>query len=144
MKKTSAFTLMEIMIAVAILSVLVMLAIPNFLRTRMVSNETAALASLKTIYNACQLYYANNSDTYPSTLEDMSTSNPPYIDSVLAGGRKQGYLFVYSSADADHFTVNANPISPGRTGERYFYMNEAGTIHSSQSGAATADDPVVQ
>lgn len=138
------FTIIEVMVVAAIITILVAVGIPNILRSRMASNEAAAMASLKTMCSASELYYSNN-NTYPQGLSDLiePQSNPPYIDVVLASGEKQGYQFIYAAQDAGHFTVNANPVSPGITGARFFYTDETGVIRSNQSQEAGPDDPIV-
>lgn len=143
MKK--AFTLVEIMIVLAIVIGLIVIATPNLLRSRVVANEGAAVANLKAINNGCQLYHINN-ESYPGGLSGMTepASSPPYIDSNLASGRKQGYEFVYSLADEDHFTVNANPTTSGLLKGKYFYMDESGIIHFNQTGTAGPSDEIVK
>jgi prepilin-type N-terminal cleavage/methylation domain-containing protein len=115
-KFLTGFTLIEIMVVVAILVVLTSLAVPNFLRSRITANEGAVIASLRIISNACQLYYQSNK-TYPKSLIDLTepASFPPYLDSTLASGKKHGYEFIYRFVDSEHFTLNADPLSPGRT-----------------------------
>ena len=137
------FTLIEVMIVVAIVIILVTVAIPTLLRLRVTANEMAALASLRAINNGCQLYHINNL-TYPSSLSDLvsPTSNPPYIDSTLATGEKQGYEFLYQLIDNSHFTVNANPLYTGLLKGKYFYMDEAGIVHVNPASQAGPDDPI--
>jgi type II secretory pathway pseudopilin PulG len=145
--KKKAFTLVEIMVVLAIIMTLAILALPNFLRSRMNANEIAAITSVRNIANACQVFYAtSNRNTYPSSLQDLAppTSNPPYIDDVLASGSKQGYDFEYNKLNDEHFTLNANPQSPGRTGVRYFYTDETSLIRQNESGPASALDPPAQ
>lgn len=142
------FTLIEIMIVIAIISTLVVLAIPSMLRSRMNANELSAISSLKTMNNGCQAFYANTiPHTYPSQLTDLISpnSNPPYIDSVLASGRKQGYDFTYQFVDSENFTINADPITFGRTGGRHFFIDETGVIRAtSEDRVATSSDPAVE
>ena len=98
------------------------------------------------ISNACQSYYSNQiPHEYPSSLEDLIEPNsvPPYIDVNLASGEKQGYLFEYSALDDDIFSLNANPKTPGKTGVRYFYVDETGVIRSSSEGEAGIDNAPV-
>ena len=77
-------------------------------------------------------------------MPDLANANPAYIDPVLGAGTKQGYQFTYTFVDEDHFSVNADPQTPGQTGNRYFYIDEEGIIHGSTSGQATAGDPVIE
>lgn len=147
MRRRTGFTLVEIMIVIAIVSILAALAIVSMLRSRMNANEMGAIASLRTISSGAQNFYAQASPhTYPSALTDLSTpvSNPPYIDSLLAGGVRQGYTFVYARTDADHYTCRGNPVTPGRTGTRYFYVDETGRITANMTGPAGPTDPFVE
>lgn len=138
------FTLIEIMIIVAIVAIILAIAAPGVLRSRVIANETAALSNCRSINNACQLYHINK-ETYPDSLSALvePASNPPYIDSALAAGRKQGYEYVYNMVDNDHFTLNANPTSTGFLRGRYFYMDEAGIIRAKIDGAAGPQDVIV-
>ena len=141
--KNSGFTLVEIMVVVGIIMIVLTLALPNMLRSRISANEAAAVANCRLISNACQGYYANViPHTYPLSLEGLiePTSNPPYIDTTLATGTKQGYLFTYAFVNDDSFTLLANPKNVGRTGNRYFYVDETGTITNKEGGKAGPDD----
>ncbi len=142
--KKSGFTLVEIMVAVAIIMVLLTIAVPGFLRLRVIANENTALANCRAISSACQLYHVNK-ETYPGSLSSMiePESNPPYIDTILATGRKQGYEFIYNLTDADHFILNANPLSAGLLKGRYFYMDETGIIRAKADGPAGPNDKIV-
>lgn len=136
------FTLIEIMIVVAIVMVLIMLAVPNFLRSRITTNEGAALANIRTVNNACQIYHVNN-QSYPNALSTLSGANPAYIDSALGSGNKQGYNFNYVLVDADHYTLNANPSTTGLLKGRYFYTDETGIIRANSSNQAGPNDAIV-
>jgi prepilin-type N-terminal cleavage/methylation domain-containing protein len=147
MTKRRGFTLVEIMIVLAIVMTLATLVISSVLRARHNANEMAAIAATKTIVTACQNYYANTlPHTYPASLLDLISpqSDPPYIDSVLAGGTKQGYRFTYTFVDSESFTLNADPAVVGKTGTRYFFANESGIIKANQSGQASSADPAVE
>ena len=135
------------MVVVAIVSTLATLAMVSMLRSRMNANEMGAIASLRTISNGAQNYYAQVSPhAYPAALTDLAApaSNPSYIDSVLAAGTRQGYAFTYTWTDADHFTCRGNPTTPGRTGNRYFYVDETGRITANMTGPAGPTDPMVE
>jgi type IV pilus assembly protein PilA len=128
------FTLVEIMIVVAIIALLAAIATPNMLRTRLAANESSAIAALKTISSAAHTYRASNPG-YPPDLNSLYANlTPPYIDSVLAGGVKQGYTFNLSGTDADAngnyqgFESYAAPISSGITGNRFFFLDTSGVI----------------
>ena len=143
-KKAGAFTLVQIMIVLAIVIVMLTIAVPNLLRSRVIANETVALTNCRAVNNACQLYHINQ-ETYPNSLSDLvePVSNPPYIDSTLASGRKQGYEYIYVLVDSGHFTLNANPTSSGLLKGRYFYMDENGIIRAKADGPAGPTDEIV-
>ncbi len=141
--RRAGFTLIEIMIVVAIVIVLTSIAIPGILRSRVTANEGATLANLRTLNDACQIYHMNE-QRYPGALLDLSSANPAYIDNVLGSGQKQGYQFVYALVDPDHFTVNANPLHTGLLKGRYFYMDESGTIRSNNTTQAGPDDEIIR
>ena len=124
------FTLVEIMIVVAIIALLAAIAIPNLLRARHNANEAAAIASLRTISTALESYRAAQTPpTYVGgTLNALSTANPPYIDTTLGTGAKQGYGFVLAIANANQYTCTATPVTMNVTGTRVFVVTESGVI----------------
>jgi type IV pilus assembly protein PilA len=140
--KSRGFTLIEIMIVIAVVLIVLAIAAPSFLRSRIVANESMALSNCRTINNACQLYTINH-DAYPAGLSDLiePTSNPPYIDPALAVGQKQGYQYTYTLVNADHFTLTASSTTVMKG--RYFYMDETGVIHANASRRAGPNDPIV-
>ena len=147
MKSKKGFTLVEIMIVVAIVMTLATIAISSVLRARQNANELAAVAACRTIVTACQNFYANSfPHVYPAGLSDLiaPVSIPPYIDSVLASGTKQGYIFTYEFIDEESFKLNADPLVSGKTGTRHFFADETGTIKADAIGQAGSDDPVVE
>lgn len=140
----SGFTLIEIMVVVGILLILISLTIPNILRSRSVANEAAARANLKTLSDSCHLYHSNRG-TFPAALEDLASpnSNPPYIDSALGSGKKQGYTFMYTSVSGVlGFSINATP--DGVLKGRYYYIDESGITRFRIDGDAGPEDTVVE
>ncbi|MFA5147515.1 MAG: prepilin-type N-terminal cleavage/methylation domain-containing protein [Candidatus Omnitrophota bacterium] len=125
----AGFTLVEIMIVVSIITILAVIAIPGFIRARVNANETSAISSIRTISTACESYRAMQSpSTYPPNLAVLSGDNPPYIDSTLGGGTKQGYTFLYSLVNASQYTCTASPVTPNISGVRVFFVDESGVI----------------
>ena len=141
------FTLVEIMIVVAIIALLAAIAIPNLLRARLAANESAAIAALKTVASAAHTFRAAN-PAYPTSLGDLFTDlTPPYIDSVLASGTKQGYVFNLTPVTStgpdpttgdSGFEVVADPVSEGVTGNRYFFVDTSGVIRWSNTTATSS------
>src|SRR3989338_1691825 len=135
------FSIVEILAVLAVLAVLTAIFIPRLLNSRIAANEAAVLAGLKAIYSAVNMYY-EDTNSYPDSLEDLAEpdSSISYIDAQLASGSKDGYDYIYYSAAVQDFSLNANPVVPGNTGNRYFYIDESGVIRVNLEGEAGPDD----
>src|SRR5271157_3266956 len=115
------FSLIELLIVVAIILIIAAIAIPNLLRSRMAANEASAVGSLRTI-NTAEVTY---SSTYPGTgftdtLTSLGPSGVNMIDSVLASGTKSGYTFAAPTTSggtpAVLYSTTATPATPNSTG----------------------------
>ncbi len=123
------FTLVEIMIVVAIIILLAAIAIPNLLRARLNANEAAAIGGMRTLSTALESYRAaQTSPAYPTALTVLSAATPAYIDSTLGAGSKQGYSYSFTRDSANEYTISATPITTGVTGSRSFVLDETGVI----------------
>lgn len=132
-----AFTLVEIIIVVGMILVLVSIVVPAFLRSRTNAGDAAAIGNLRTLNKACQMYYLN-SKVYPEDLATLANS-PPYIDSRLAEGNKQGYEFIYTRPDEHSFYIRANPTDVAFRG-RYFYVDQTDVIRANPDTEAGPSD----
>ena len=135
MKKNAGFTLIELMIVVAIIAIIAAIAIPNLLRSRMQSNESAAIGNLRTI-NASEVAFHSANSAFATTFDQLTTATPPFLDGNWAVA-KSGYNYAMAGT-VDCFQVTATPTTPGTTGNRYFCTDCTGVIRFSTAGAATA------
>lgn len=146
--RQKGFSLIELLIVVAIILIIAAIAIPNLLRSKMAANEASAVGSLRTLSTACIIYSttyggypANLSNLGPATTATSTTAD--LIDSVLATGTKSGYTFHYTSGSTDNngnvlsYSITASPLTTGTTGQRAFYTDQSGVIRANASGSAT-------
>ena len=141
------FTLVEIMIVVAIIALLAAIAIPNLLRARLNANETAAIGTCRTYSSALQSFFAANPNTgYPLTAVGFTAlapaGVPPYVDATLAvaAPTRQGYGYTYAGVAAvggvtSGYHIYAAPSIITTTGVREFYIDEQGVVYATPTGA---------
>jgi type IV pilus assembly protein PilA len=130
--KAKGFSLIELLIVVAIILIIAAIAIPNLLRARIAANESSAVAALRTL-NTAQISYNSSYPTigFATSLASLAgtSCSPPgsagacIIDTQLASGTKSGYSFVLSNTSGtpnSTYTFTASPLAPNQTGVRYF------------------------
>ncbi len=152
MRKQKGFSLIELLIVVAIILIIAAIAIPNLLRARMAANESSAVASVRTINTAMITY----NSTYPTVgfaanlaaLGGVSPCTPSsgtacLIDNVLALGTKSGYTFLAASAGGTptvQYYATAVPITVNQTGIRSFCSFEDAVVRVDPTGSAVASE----
>ncbi len=135
----SGFSLVELLIVVAIILIIGAIAIPNLIRSKMAANETSAVGSCRTITTA-QATYASKHPKSGFACDLNTLGSVGYIDATLAAGSKSGYAFALLDCKRDKglvvgYTWVANPTRPGESGVKFFCGDETGVIRFSSTDA---------
>jgi type IV pilus assembly protein PilA len=124
-KNNKGFSLLELLIVVAIILIIATIAIPSLLRSRQAANESAAVANLRTI-NTAQVTYLSSSGGNYGEIQDLIDAG--LLDSTFTG-TKAGYLFAIDATGAD-YTATATPAS-GNTGRFGYYSTPDAVVRYS-------------
>jgi type IV pilus assembly protein PilA len=151
------FSLIELLIVVAIILIIAAIAIPNLLRAKMAANQASGLSNLRAVTSASITYWSTYGDGYPpnlTTLGGLGVANcngAMLLDETLTVPpfRKSGYELDYQSQGAPvtsvppscatagflEYLTTAVPVTVGSTGQTSYCSNEPGVIHFDASGA---------
>lgn len=154
----SGFSLIELLIVVAIILIVAAIAIPSLMRAKIAANQSSAVESCRTVTSAEVIYYTEYNVGFAPSLAALggtptgiaSAANAQLIDEVLSAGTKSGYAFTYAPASPDptgafqDYALNADPLISGVTGTNHYFTNEPSVIHMNTSATASVSDPPIQ
>jgi type IV pilus assembly protein PilA len=148
----NGFSLIELLIVVAIILIIAAIAIPNLLRAKIAANEASAVGSLRTINTACANYATTFGGTYPTSLTSLGPSTAPssaaadLLDAVVSSGMKSGYSFSLTPGPPgptgliSSYSLTAIPVTFGYSGQRGFYTDQSLVIRQNTTGVASSSD----
>ncbi|HEV3220016.1 MAG TPA: prepilin-type N-terminal cleavage/methylation domain-containing protein [Candidatus Acidoferrales bacterium] len=158
-RRNSGFSLIELMIVVTVILVIAAIAIPSLTHAKMAANEAAAASALRTLATEEANYDAAWSSGFSPTLGALgppppgNVASPAFadmVDAVLASGIRGGYQFIYtpvippgSAGIPTGYQVNANPISPGITGEWFYFLDQSNVIRQNYGSPADQNSPPI-
>ncbi len=140
------FTLIELMIVVGIIAVILAIAIPSLMRSRIQANEAATIEELRVIASG-QISYSASKNTFGSfedLISEVDGQGTAFIDTSWVENReKAGYRFSMAIFDENDFVCYADPIQLGTTGTRFFRIDPSGIVRYNYTARPAADDTAI-
>ena len=121
------FTLVEIMIVVAIIALLAAIAIPNLLRAKISANDALAKGTLRTLSSSSETYATAQNGNYPLAIASLTGATPPYLNSAYCGTTASGYAYTCTFA-LGSYTFAATPVTVGTSGTTTYTITTGGVL----------------
>ncbi|HWQ56072.1 MAG TPA: prepilin-type N-terminal cleavage/methylation domain-containing protein [Bryobacteraceae bacterium] len=145
-RRTRGFSLIELLIVIAIILIIATIALPKLNRARMYAMETAAISHIRTIHTAQTQYFSQFGKYAPTLIElgpptsgGVSAAASDLIPADLASGEKGGYKFVMGGGPEGGYTINATPTVYNSTGSRTFYSDQTLVIRENYGQEPATD-----
>ena len=152
-KRNQGFSLIKLLIVVAIILIIAAIAIPNLLKSKMAANQASAVASLRTLNTSEITYSSTYNQGFSSNLAQLgppasgaaTSAAAGLVDSVLAAAAKSGYNFTYTAGAAVNgvtptYTIVADPVTAGTTGQKHYFTDDSVGVRQNTSATSTASD----
>ncbi len=157
-KDSKGFSLIELLIVVAIILIIAAIAIPDLLKSRVAANQASAVGSLRTINTSEVTYSSTYTSGYSVDLASLdgpaggnTAANSSLLDSVLGSGVKSQYTFLYTAIQTstaplryDAYSIQANPVQACGTGNGNCYYTDMSAVirFNTQTAATSSDSPL--
>ncbi len=163
--KQKGFSLIELLIVVAIILIIAAIAIPNLIRSKMAANEASAVATLRTLNTAEVVYSStyNVANTFANSLQSLGDGGTAGLctagfapnstaaclidvaieNATTVTNAKSGYVLTYPAPGANGYSINNDASQQGTTGTRHFFTNQTLVITQNASASASyGDSPI--
>jgi prepilin-type N-terminal cleavage/methylation domain-containing protein len=140
------FSLIELLIVVAVIGVISSIAVPSYISSRRAAKEAAAISTMRTLISAEGAYFSSNGSysryCLMSELDSLNLIEKDFYQSSIDGGSKNGYLFQITQPDPTRYVITATPQMEASL-MRHFYADESGLIRENLGAPATASSTPV-